>query len=92
MKRITKRKTLHNKEINIVEGNYCFDLWKDFFVIWTEPKEFVGQAVDKLAAYEDIGLEPEEINELLHQSYGPLHEKLGEWIQAEKDGTEKGET
>lgn len=40
----------------------------------------------KLAAYEDTGLTPEEIHELTHNSYGPLHKKLGQWIDAERDG------
>ena len=43
-------------------------------------------AVNRLAAYEDTGLAPEEINELLHNSTGPLHKKLGEWIDADRDG------
>ena len=42
--------------------------------------------VDRLAAYEDTGLEPEEMRELLHDSTGPLHKKLGEWIDAEQEG------
>lgn len=40
----------------------------------------------RLQAYEDAGLEPEEIRELLHDSTGPLHKKLGEWIDAEQEG------
>lgn len=40
----------------------------------------------KLADYEDTGLEPEEIEELLHDSTGPLHKKLGELIKAEDEG------
>lgn len=40
----------------------------------------------RLAAYEDTGLEPEEMRELLHDSTGPLHKKLGEWIDAEQEG------
>lgn len=51
-----------------------------------EQMEKILLAIDRLAAYEDAGLTPEEINELLHQSYGPLHKKLGQWIAAEKDG------
>ena len=43
-------------------------------------------AWERLAAYEDTGLMPEEIIELLHQSNGPLHKKLGQWIAAEQDG------
>ncbi len=43
-------------------------------------------AVDRLAAYEDIGRTPEEMDELLNKSYGPLHKKLGEWMKADADG------
>ncbi len=43
-------------------------------------------ALEKLAAYEDCGLTPQEIKELLHDSAGPLHKKLGTWIDAERDG------
>jgi hypothetical protein len=44
------------------------------------------EALERLAAYEDTGLTPEELHELLHDSTGPLHEKLGEWIDVERDG------
>ena len=40
----------------------------------------------RLAAYEDTGLTPEEIKELLHDTTGPLHRKLGEWIDADASG------
>lgn len=61
------------------------------------PKELVGVTVTpdnsamcallcRLAAYEDTGLMPEEIKELLYDTTGPLHRKLGEWIDADKDG------
>lgn len=43
------------------------------------------EVFSRLAAYEDTGLEPEEIEELIHKSYGPLHKKLVEWITAEKE-------
>lgn len=45
-----------------------------------------GPAIERLAEYEDTGLSPEEIKELLHDSTGPLHQKLGKWIDAERDG------
>lgn len=44
------------------------------------------EIIDRLAAYEETGLEPEEMRELLHDSTGPLHKKLGEWIDAEQEG------
>ena len=45
-----------------------------------------GDGYTKLARYEDLGLEPEEIHELLHRSYGPLHQKIGRWIKADSEG------
>ena len=45
-----------------------------------------AEALERLADYEDSGLTPEELHELLHDSTGPLHKKLGEWIGAERDG------
>ena len=47
---------------------------------------FWARVHEKLARYEDSGLEPEEMRELLHDSTGPLHKKLGEWIDAGQDG------
>lgn len=41
---------------------------------------------DRLAEYEDTGLTPEEIKELAHDTTGPLHRKIGEWIDAEAAG------
>lgn len=35
-------------------------------------------ALARLASYEATGLTPEEIKELLHDTTGPLHHKLGE--------------
>ena len=47
----------------------------------------------RLAAYEDTGLEPEEIkkheaayNECLTRTYGPFKQKISQWLQAEQDG------
>ena len=48
---------------------------------------------ERLAAYEDTGLEPEEIKaheaayiEIMTRTYGTLHQKIGQWLQAEQDG------
>ena len=43
-------------------------------------------AWSRLAAYEDTGLTPEQIKELAHDTTGPLHRKISEWIDAEQDG------
>ena len=50
-------------------------------------------ATARLAAYEDTGLGPEEVKEheaayaeIMTRTYGPIHEKIGQWLQAERDG------
>ena len=50
-------------------------------------------AWESLASYEDTGLTPKEINEheaayieIMTRTYGPLHQKIGQWLQAEQDG------
>jgi len=40
----------------------------------------------RLAAYEDTGLEPEEVKEITSWSYGPFHKKMGDWLKAEHEG------
>lgn len=52
-----------------------------------------SMAVKRLGHYEDTGLEPEEIKEheaayieIMTRTYGPLHQKIGQWLQAEQDG------
>lgn len=44
----------------------------------------VPRLYSRLARYEDLGLLPEEVDELLHSTAGPLHRKLGLWIDADK--------
>ena len=41
---------------------------------------------DRLAEYEDTGLTPEQTKELAHDTTGPLHRKISEWIDAEAAG------
>ena len=50
-------------------------------------------AANRLAAYENTGLEPEEIKaheeefiELTTLSYGPVHKKISQWLKADRDG------
>lgn len=43
-------------------------------------------AWSRLAAYEDTGLTPEQIKELAHDTTGPLHRKISEWLDAEAAG------
>lgn len=51
------------------------------------------EVVARLAAYEDTGLEPGEVKEheatyieTMTRTYGPFHQKISQWLQAEKDG------
>ena len=37
---------------------------------WGVPEGFMGDAIDRLAAYEDTGLEPEEIEQLKGEAFG----------------------
>lgn len=48
---------------------------------------------NKLMRYEESGMEPEEIKEheaayieIMTRTYGPLHQKIGQWLQAEQEG------
>lgn len=45
-----------------------------------------NRLLNRLVEYEDTGLTPEEIKELAHDTTGPLHRKIGEWIDAEAAG------
>lgn len=55
-------------------------------VTLTPDTDLMHTILTQLAAYEDTGLTPEEIKELLHDTTGPLHHKLGEWIDADASG------
>lgn len=57
----------------------------DYEEKYTE-QEWISVLQDRLAAYEDTGLTPEQIKELAHDTTGPLHRKIGEWIDAEATG------
>ena len=50
------------------------------------PRNIPEERFLRLAAYEDTGLTPEQIKELAHDTTGPLHRKIGEWIDAEAAG------
>ena len=45
----------------------------------------VPRLYSRLARYEDLGLLPEELDELLHSTADPLHRKL--WLRIEADKT-----
>lgn len=50
------------------------------------PRNIPEERFLRLAAYEDTGLTPEQVEELAHDTTGPLHRKIGEWIEAEAAG------
>ena len=58
-----------------------------------ELEQEVCRLKSRLAAYEDTGVEPEDIkvheaayNECLTRTYGPFKQKISQWLQAEQDG------
>ena len=60
--------------------------------VWVKNHDYVSAAY-RLAAYEDTGLDPEDIkkheaayNECLTRTYGPFKQKISQWLQADKDG------
>ena len=63
MKRLTKKEQLAGHTVNYVCYDNCFD-------VWSVPKKFMGNAIDRLAAYEETGLEPEEIEQLKGEAFG----------------------
>lgn len=58
MERLTKKGQLAGNTVNYVGVDNCFD-------VRSVPKKFTGNAIDRLAAYEDTGLEPEEIEKAM---------------------------
>ena len=66
---------------------------KDGMAMMKERGGWKSGGIDRLAAYEDSGLEPEDIkkheaayNECLTRTYGPFKQKIIQWIRAEQDG------
>ena len=47
---------------------------------------FDNTICERLAAHEDTGLTPEQVKELAHDTTGPLHRKIAEWMVAETAG------
>ena len=72
-----------------VDGIAVLESW----AIDKDPVSIIQRLCNLLAAYEDTGLEPEEIkkheaayNECLTRTYGPFKQKISQWLQAEQDG------
>ena len=79
MKRLTKR----------VDGIAVLESW----AIDKDPVSIIQRLCNRLAAYEDSGLDPEDIkkheaayNECLTRTYGPFKQKISKWLRAEQDG------
>ena len=79
MERLTKR----------VDGIAVLESW----AIDKYPVSIIQRLCNRLATYEDTGLEPEDFkkheaayNECLTRTYGPFKQKISQWLQAEKDG------
>lgn len=67
MERMTKKEQLAGHTVNYVGVDDCFD-------VWSVPKKFMGNAIDRLATIEDI----------LGNDYDL--DRLRELIQADRDG------
>ena len=57
MERLTKRKLLAGNNVAYVTDENCF-------AIWSVPEEFMGNAIDRLAAIEDILGDDYDLNRL----------------------------
>lgn len=86
MKRLTKKEMVAGHEVKYVSGDDCFD-------VWSVPQKFMGEAIDRLAAYEDTGMMPEEIKDIIEMFHSYRHicaglepEQVEELAQAKKDG------
>lgn len=90
MERMTKKEQLAGHTVNYVGVDDCFD-------VWSVPKKFMGNAIDRLAAYEDTGLEPEEIAKIREdvengymkstaRRYGISVDRLRELAEADREG------
>ena len=88
MERMTKKEQLAGYTVNYIGEDDCFD-------VWSVPKKFMGNAVDRLAAYEDTGLEPDDIKRVFNedavlnlagQALGITPDRLRELAQADREG------
>lgn len=88
MERVTKREKIAGHNVAYVLEEDCFD-------VWSVPKKFMGNAIDRLAAYEETGLEPEEITrvfnedsvlKLTSQILQITPDRLRELAKADRDG------
>lgn len=57
MKRLTQREPLAGHNVAYVSDENCFD-------VWSVPKKFMGNAIDRLAVIEDILGDEYDLDEL----------------------------
>lgn len=67
MERMTKREFLAGNNVAFVSDEDCFD-------VWSVPKKFMGNAIERLASIEDILGDTYDIN------------RMRELVEADKDG------
>lgn len=88
MERVTKREKIAGHNVAYVLEEDCFD-------VGSVPKKFMGNAIDRLAAYEETGLEPEDITrvfnedsvlKLTSQILQITPDRLRELAKADRDG------
>lgn len=78
MERMTKREKIGERTVAIVTSDHCFD-------IWSVPEKYTGEAIERLAAYEDTGLEPEDIK-TVQENLKPIpFARYREIMEAERD-------
>ena len=75
------------------EGIWCID-GSNGKLTGDRMGRFFGEDIDRLAAYENTGLNPDEISaheslyyEIITRTYGPLKQKISEWMEAERKGS-----
>lgn len=88
------------KRLTMKDENGCFLTDKTATVTWNSligKNRYRGEAVDRLAAYEDTGLEPEEISKIREdvengylkstaRRYGVSVDRLRELAEADREG------
>lgn len=67
MERLTKREFLAGHNVSFVSAEDCFD-------VWSVPKKFMGNAIERLAQIEDILGDNYDLN------------RLREMVEADRDG------
>lgn len=87
-KRMTKRHTDGQAMMDCqkCEADWTFKHGKPMAMADCTALYCLNRVKDRLAEYEDAGLTPKQVKELAHDTTGPLHRKIAEWIEAEAAG------